>query len=395
MKLIADGLKSLVTFDVKNDDIIQNFIKVAEGSETETLTAYSNICRILLCKNVSLAQYVHDMMIFSESPLIQSYIKSGNEIQKKAIEFDVETLKSLAGTTAAQIKKYLSDRLTCDIPKKLPEFEVGEFAYDADYFIEQVKQNGSGMFAKYKAFTYQSGQLKPVASPDTIRLSDLKKYEVQRKQILDNTLCFVNGQPANNVLLYGDRGTGKSSTIKAMLNEFDGLRIVQLDKSEIPSLFELYDILGKSPLSFIIFIDDLVFNEDDDSFGFLKQALDGSLAVRPRNVAIYATTNRRHLIKETNASRDADAVHRSDAVDDNMSLADRFGLFVTFTAPTKETYLEIVSQIVKDKGLEIDEEQLRQGAERFSLKRGGRSPRIARQYVEMLEGRLNSGLDLF
>ena len=179
-----------------------------------------------------------------------------------------------------------------------------------------------------------------------------------------------------------------------MLNEFPSLRMIQLDKSQISAIFDLYSHLEKIPLHFIIFIDDLCFSEDDDNYIVLKQALDGSLSAKPDNVLIYATTNRRHIIKETEANRADSYIHKSDAVDDNMSLSDRFGLFVTFTSPNKEQFVDIGLKIAFDRGLKVNEEEFAAGLERFALKRSGRSPRIAKQYVDMLEGSISLGKDI-
>ena len=239
-------------------------------------------------------------------------------------------------------------------------------------------------------FTFD-GELHPIDSPDKIKLSDLKNYEEQRKQVVDNTVCFLSGKPAQNVLLYGDRGTGKSSTVKAILNESKYLRMVEVLKSNIELIPQLFRKLKDIPLHFIVLIDDLSFSENDDRFGILKGVLEGSLAAKPENILIYATTNRRKIIRETIADRE---VSGADAIDESMSLSDRFGLFVTFMKPDKRVYLDIVQKLAEDKRLDISEEKLFAAAERFALKRGGRSPRTARQFVDWLDGRLALGLDI-
>ncbi|MDE6727882.1 MAG: ATP-binding protein, partial [Oscillospiraceae bacterium] len=186
-------------------------------------------------------------------------------------------------------------------------------------------------------------------------------------------------KPAQNVLLYGDRGTGKSSTVKAILNESKYLRMVEVSKNDIDVLPKLFNKLKDIPLHFIVMIDDLSFAENDDRFGILKAALEGSLSAKPDNILIYATTNRRKIIRETAADRE---ISGADAIDESMSLSDRFGLFVTFTKPDKRVYLDIVKQLAEDKGLDIREEELFEAAERFALKRGGRSPRTAKQFID-------------
>ncbi len=193
---------------------------------------------------------------------------------------------------------------------------------------------------------------------EPFRLNSLKKYELQKQKVIDNTLSFLHGKPANNVLLYGDRGTGKSTTVKAVLNEYhqEGLRMIQVAKEDIIYIHKVLAFVDKVPLKFIIFIDDLTFNENDECFNTLKAILEGSLNEMPKNVLIYATTNRRHLIKETFSSREGNELHASDR-DESASLADRFGLVVTFTKPNLADFMEIVCEIAKERGIELDEER--------------------------------------
>ncbi len=394
MEDLGYKISSLTAFRIADDKLLKAFAEMTDGDKNNAYKAYSEICSILLTENKSLCEYLHDLMVYTESPLIEAFIRNGSINQRNAISFDLGIIKEIAAITPDASKTYLYEKFNDAFALCMPMYDCGSFDYDEEYFINHIRKCGSGIYAKYKAFTFADGKLKPVPKHDSIRLSDLKKYETQRRQIIENTLCLINGKPANNVLLYGDRGTGKSSTIKALLNEYDELRIVQLDKQDIPSIPHLFEVLQNVPLKFILFIDDLSFNEDEEGFNVLKQCLDGSLTVRPANILIYATTNRRHIIKETNSGRNGDAVHTADAIDDNMSLTDRFGLFITFTSPGKELYLEIIRQLVADRGIVVDAEVLETGAERFALKRCGRSPRIAKQYVDMIESRIALGLEI-
>lgn len=384
--------ETFIAFDINEHEFVSLLKDLNSKVCATAINGYLSLCRILLLNKKTLGEYLHDMLVFSEQPLVEEYVKNRDPLIFKAIEFDVNRIKDISLFGAGDLKEYLSLAFNRDM-SNLPEFERGKFHYDAEYFVKYCSENGSGIFSKYKAFTFNSGVVKPVKHCDTVKLSDLKKYEVQKKQIVENTLCFINNKPANNVLLYGDRGTGKSSTIKALLNEYQSLRMVQLDKTQIASIFDLYEMLESVPLHFIIFIDDLSFSEDDDGFFVFKQALDGSLAVKPENVLIYATTNRRHIIKETAANRADNYIHKSDAIDDNMSLSERFGLFVTFTAPNKEQFIDIAVRIAHDRGINVENDAFCAGLERFALKRGGRSPRIAKQYVDMLEAKLSLGME--
>lgn len=170
---------------------------------------------------------------------------------------------------------------------------------------------------------------------------------------------------------------------------------MEIPKQHLLCLDRVVEQIADLPMKFILFIDDLSFNEDDKSFGILKAMLEGSVFKRPDNIAIYATTNRRHIIKETFTAREGDEVHRADTIDEALSLSDRFGLCVTFTVPTKDKYLDIVRLLAEDRALPVDTDELLKGAERFALSKGGRSPRLARQFVDNIESRLALNLPLF
>ena len=199
-------------------------------------------------------------------------------------------------------------------------------------------------------------------------------------------MALLSGKPAANILLTGDAGTGKSSTVKAVVNELShlGLRILEVRKEQLHSIPAILDELNSNPLKFILFIDDLSFQKDDDNFSALKAILEGSVSARSRNVVIYATSNRRHLVKESFSNRDGDDVHRNDTMQEMLSLSERFGIQITFQKPDKKTYLDIVRHLAKDRGVEMPVEELEAQAERFALGRGGRSARAATQFIDSL-----------
>ncbi len=392
MKQLNTMLCAGCAFDIKNDPLIMAFSCIANGFEANCMTGYSRICRILLSENKSLSQYLHDLLVYGKHDFIKKIAKSPTAAQLKAVEFDLAAIKKLSEYSAERLKAAMADRCDAEVLAALPDYEQGEFDYTAEYFIDFAAKHGSGIFARYKAFTYSAGELLPIERTDPIRLSDLKNYEAQRNQVVENTLCFVSGKPAQDVLLYGDRGTGKSSTVKALLNEYEALRLVELQKSEVTLLPRLFKELQNSPLRFIVMIDDLTFAENDDRFNVLKAALEGSAAARPENVLIYATTNRRRIVKDSSSEQLGDNGANADAVDESMSLSDRFGLFVTFGRPTREVYLDIVKKLAADKGISLPDEQLF-AAERFALRRSGRSPRVARQFIEYLGAHIELGLE--
>lgn len=255
------------------------------------------------------------------------------------------------------------------------------------------RENGCGMYARYRAFIWRDHGIHPVEHPDRTTLRDLKGYEIQRRMAIDNTVAFLVGLPANNCLLYGDRGTGKSSTVKAILNEYytRGLRMIEMPKESLMDFPRLVDQIAPLPMRFILFIDDLSFSSQDDTYAALKAVLEGGLAARPANTLIYATSNRRHLVRETFSDREGDEVHKGDTIQESLSLADRFGLSIRFSVPDKWRYLEIVRQLAVQRGLEDHLDELEGPAERWATERGGRSPRCARQFIDDAEARIRRG----
>ena len=246
------------------------------------------------------------------------------------------------------------------------------------------RSEGYGFFAQSSAFSMQDdGSALPIVHPDTIRLHDLPGYERQKKQVLQNTRAFLDGKDANNILLYGDKGTGKSSTVKAVANEYAdrGLKIIQMSPRHITCFPKLFEQTLRSPFRFIVFLDDLTFDREDDNFAALKAFIEGGLAGKPSNLVIYATSNRRHLIRESMADRQGDDVRVRDTLETVTSLSDRFGLEITFSVPDKDEYLYIVEQLADESGLALERDELHLLAERFALRRNGRSPRTARQFI--------------
>lgn len=253
--------------------------------------------------------------------------------------------------------------------------------------IDKLFTTGYGIFAKYTAFMYKNNAIEPVLTPDPQRLCDLTAYEGQRKKALDNAVALIKGRPAANCLLYGDAGTGKSSTVKAVVNELSdrGLRLIELKRPQLHQLPDIMEAIADNPLKFIIFIDDLSFASDDEDFSTLKAVLEGSISARTSNAVIYATSNRRHLVKESFSDRSGDDIHARDTREELASLSERFGLKITFLKPDKETYLQIVESLADKYGINIDREELFTQAEAYALRRNGRSGRAARHFVEMLK----------
>ena len=276
-------------------------------------------------------------------------------------------------------------------PEYLPRWRVTPDAdFHAAYAARRaaVGQKGYGIFARHHVFTLENGRLAPVRYPDPQRLDELPGYEREREKILANTRALLEGRPANNVLLYGDAGTGKSSTVKAIANEYapEGLRLIEVKKNQLYQIPALMDSLAKNPLKFILFIDDLSFAANDDNFAALKAILEGSVGGRSHNVAVYATSNRRHLVTESMTDRTGDDLHASDTRQELMSLSARFGLTVTFQQPDKVRYEAILLELARQYGVQMPSDQLYIKGEAFALRAGGRSPRVAKQFIELLKG---------
>jgi hypothetical protein len=242
----------------------------------------------------------------------------------------------------------------------------------------------------------QRGQFQAVYHPHDIRLQDLQGIEQQKQQIVRNTLQFLQKQPANNVLLWGSRGTGKSSLIKALLNEYavSGLRLIEIEKHDLIDLPEIIDIFYDRPERFIIFCDDLSFEQEDASYKALKSALDGSVSASPDNVLIYATSNRRHLLPEymhenLEARHVEGEIHQSEAVEEKISLSERFGLWLSFYPFKQEDYLAIVYYWLHLLGVTQIDDKVRTAALEWALTRGSRSGRSAWQFARDWVGRLS------
>ena len=261
------------------------------------------------------------------------------------------------------------------------------------------RQHGTGDFARYHAFrwvhTTHGGRLQGIAQPDPIRLEELIGDERQRRLLMQNTEHLLAGYPANNVLLCGDRGTGKSSSIKALLHRYSsrGLRLVEVAKDDLGEFQFIVERLRDRPQSFVIFVDDLSFEPHETDYKALKAVLEGSVAAQPRNVVIYATSNRSHLIRENFSDRAGildGEVHPKETLQETFSLSDRFGIRISFVSPSQAQYLAIVAALAAQRNLSIDAAALRARAITWAQQQNGFSGRTARQFVDFLEGELGA-----
>ena len=313
------------------------------------------------------------------APALQTALDSELAFLQALCGLTLDELLAAAGSATGQAQELAF----------LPRWETSGIDLPAAYAqrMSEVGKKGYGMFAKHHVFTVENGQLVSVKYPDPQRLSELPGYEKEREKVIANTKALLAGMPANNVLLYGDAGTGKSSAVKAIANEFapEGLRLVEVKKNQLYQIPDLMDKLAANPLKFILFIDDLSFTANDDNFAALKAILEGSVGGRAKNIAVYATSNRRHLIKETLTDRTGDDIHEADTRQELMSLSARFGLTVTFQRPEKARFENILAELAKQHGIDMPMDQLLVKAEAFAIRAGGRSPRVAKQFIEQCE----------
>lgn len=402
----AAAMASLSVFrGILNRPVPEAFCRLlrnADGTEHSFFRAWGEFFAALCEENGcgSFARCMTEPLLYDENAFSLAAAGGVTEFSPEmlaAAERDLTVIRRVSRLTPKEI-------LTGTVPPAeaallhLPEWSVGEPVPELTGSPEEClrslaafyRKNGCGIYSRYHAFIWRNSEITPVAHPDGIRLADLKSYEIQRKLAVENTEAFVHGYPANNCLLYGDRGTGKSSTVKALLNEYApmGLRMIEMPKESLREFPLLADRIAALPVKFIIFIDDLSFNREDDTYASLKAVLEGGLAARPENTLIYATSNRRHLVREVFSERDGDEIHRGDSIQESLSLSDRFGLSICYTLPGKEQYLSIVHRLAEQRRLQIDTGALEDGAEKWAITRGGRSPRCAKQYIRSVEARL-------
>ena len=342
------------------------------AADTSDLSEYI-ASAVLECENICARRAARGQL----SPALEQALDGELRFLEELSGLGLDDLLDAAGLDAGQKAAYAF----------LPRWEAHPTGLAAAYKarLSEMGQVGYGMFARHHVFMLDGeGRLTPVRHPDPQRLADLPGYEREREKILANTRGLLAGLPANNVLLYGDAGTGKSSAVKAIANEYapQGLRLVEVKKNQLYLLPDLMDKLAANPLKFILFIDDLSFAANDDNFAALKAILEGSAGGRAGNIAVYATSNRRHLVKETFTDRAGDDLHEADTRQELMSLSARFGLIVTFQRPDKALYSQILLQLAKQYQLPIPSDQLITRGEAFAIRAGGRSPRAARQFIE-------------
>ncbi len=339
------------------------------------------------CEN-NLLGYIEEEILTDENAFsIQCALKkTPSDILKNAFKKDISIL-------FAAIDK------VCNAENLNKGSHIDLFGDNADCIAANLaayySKYGYGKFIRNAAFKFVNDKLEPICTTSHIALSDLKDYAEEKEIIERNITGFINGLPALNMLLYGDKGTGKSSTIHAMSDKYfnSGLRIIETDAESVMQINEIRRCVANIPLKFIIFIDDMSFDSGDSRLPAIKASFEGSFYDNSSNILIVATSNRRHAIKENFSDRQ-DAVYTNDLLDEQLSLSDRFGLTVLFSTTNKQQYLSIVKQLAEDYNLKTDSDELFALAERWALIKGGRSPRHAKQFIEFAYSSLSRGLSI-
>lgn len=340
--------KAVTVFkNVINDKGVSLLIKLIECDDKDSnrfLSLYSDFVSAIYEQTDNLTEYINTLLQNDENIYVKQSAKGqASPLLTKAVESELDFFEELSQIKCDDIKSI------CNVEIYLPEWKNSGFSVKNEYTrkIEAIRTTGYGIYAAHRMFLYKDNEIIPVKYPDPQRLSQMSGYELERQKVIDNTMALIQGKPCNNVLLYGDAGSGKSSTIKAIVNEYYemGLRLIEIKKNQLYSLPDVIEKLADNPLKFIIFIDDLSFSTNDSDFGALKAILEGGVAGKTDNLAIYATSNRRNLVKENFNDRNGDDIHLQDTIQEVMSLSARFGLKITFSKPNKDLYLSIVENL--------------------------------------------------
>lgn len=385
---IYKRLSSLAVFGgVRKKPLFSLFLNYCdkESGSPEKEQAYGEFINEIYAGGADLTDCVRRIVFEDENVYVRAVGKKQeiNTHVARAVEYELHALSEFASLTPEDFSADMGHK------NYVHSFDSEKADLFAEYTsrVASIEKYGYGIFAAHGMFSVDDdGTIIPIASADKTKLDGFVGYEQERQKVIHNTESFLADKPAANILLYGDAGTGKSSTVKAVANHFfdKGLRLIELRKNQLLLLPRVMGEISNNPLHFIIFIDDLSFNQNDDSFSMLKATLEGSASARAHNAVIYATSNRRHIVRETFSDRDGDEVHRNDTVQENLSLSARFGLTILFAKPEKKLYLQIVHELAERGGITIPSEELEREAEAFALKRGHRSARAAEQFIDSL-----------
>ncbi len=379
--------RGLVIFrNLLDDPVMRALLRLLSPEDSDDgafIDAYARFCAALFSQGTDLTDYLKRLILEDENIFLLKSCGAGamDPALEECLQKELVLLQDLSQITSDAI------RSRATYQGWMPKWHTHREDFAAAYRdrVASLPQKGYGMFAHYHMFIVRDGSLVPVRHPDRQTLAELPGYEAEKAKVLANTEALLQNRPANNVLLYGDAGTGKSSTVKAIANDLrhKGLRLIEVKKNQLFQLPDIMETIYSNPLKFIVFIDDLSFSSNDGDFAALKAILEGSVSGHSGNLAVYATSNRRHLIRESWEDRAGSDLHEADTRQELMSLSARFGLTVTFLRPDKKLYLDIVHALARQYQIDIPFEQLDMQAEAHAIRCGGRSPRAAKQFIEL------------
>ena len=363
---------------------------IGGGRGGEALERYAGVFYRLRQEGYeTLGGWLRDKLRYEDGPYPRLVERGGeDQVLTEAAERDVEVLCQLSclsgGVMLSRIAALLPPE-AATVPAKLPRWSGGA-PFDFASLTQFYRRSGAGLFARNRAFLWEDGTLRPVADPDCTGGDELIGYERQRERVIANTRAMMEGNLVNNVLLYGDPGTGKSVTVKSLLTVpgFEDLRLIEVRKEELGELHDLIPSLAGRRHKFILFIDDLAFDQDDRTYSVLKTILEGGLERRPANVAVYATSNRRHLVRQTFSDRAGDEVDAFETISEKTALAERFGLRIPYMTMSKSEYLALIDHLAGLYHVEMNREVLHAKAMEWEIRHAGRTPRVARQFIASL-----------
>lgn len=386
------GFSSVVIFrNILKTKVIKKLLKFLNCETKENIDnikqidLYSEFLSELFKSDNNLADFILSQIFLDDNIYISKCIlkQEINNNLKKTFKNELNFFKYISSFDFSSIfnKEY---------SKNIAELEIKEIDFYKIYFehIKNIDKKGYGIFYNNNMFVLDDRKnIIAVKNKDNQDIKKLYGYEIERNKVLSNTKILIEGKKANNILLYGDAGTGKSSTVKAVANFFkdEGLRLIEIKKNQLHFITDIIEKLSCSPLKFIIFIDDLTFSSNDDTFSYLKAILEGGVNSFPNNIAVYVTSNYRHLIKENFTDRTGDDIHIEDTIQQIMSLTNRFGTIITFQRPDRDLFSEIVLSYAKENNIKTDKEELINQAEAYAIRSAGRSPRVAKQFIELLK----------
>lgn len=359
----------------------------AQGDGLGGLEAYTDLFyRLRVEGQPGLGHWLGEALRWSEGPYPLLAGRGGlDPALEQAARLDVSAFELLASVDCDKWLAHLGRLLDSGyqgVLTSLPRWQRG-VPFSFEQLTAAYREEGAGQFARYRAFVWENGALIPVEHPDCPSSDQLLGYDGQRAEVERNTRALVEGKYVNNVLLYGESGTGKSATVKHLLTlpGMGELRLIEADKENLSGLPALIRELDGRRQKFIVFIDDLTFDRDDPTYSVLKTILEGGVERRPRNVAVYATSNRRHLVRQTISERAGDEMDRSETIREKTSLADRFGVRVLFQGLNKAEFLALVDMLAAQHGVGLPREELHAQAVAWERFHGAQTPRTALQFI--------------